>query len=140
MIAAFAPFGLDVTAPVLRVDRHSPIEDVRAVAAAAEEGFDRDFAALLDGVPKPEGIERHTETVTGVDGNDITLYVDRPVGVQGPLPGLLHLHGGGMAISRAADDFPSVWRGLLAARVAWSSASSFATRGARWAHTRSRPD
>ena len=72
------------------------------------------FGALLDGVPKPEGIERRTETITGVDGNDITLYVDRPVGAQGPLPGLLHLHGGGMAISQAADESASRWRGLLA--------------------------
>jgi acetyl esterase len=116
MIAAFAPFGLDVAAPPLRVDRHSPIEDIRAIAAAIEEAFARDFGALLDGVPKPQGIERRTETITGVDGNDITLYVDRPVGAQGPLPGLLHLHGGGMAISQAADAPESRWRGLLAAR------------------------
>jgi acetyl esterase len=116
MIAALAPFGLDVAAPPLRVDRHSPIEDMRAVAAAMEETFGRDFGALLDGVPKPQGIESRTETITGVDGNDITLYVDRPVGAQGPLPGLLHLHGGGMAISRAADGSEARWRGLLAAR------------------------
>jgi acetyl esterase len=116
MIAAFAPFGLDVAAPPLRVDRHSPIEDIRAIAAAIEEAFARDFGALLDGVPKPQGIERRTETITGVDGNDITLYVDRPVVAQGPLPGLLHLHGGGMAISRAADESVARWRGLLAAR------------------------
>ena len=48
MIAAFAPFGLDVAAPPLRVDRHSPIEDIRAVAAAMEETFGRDFGALCD--------------------------------------------------------------------------------------------
>jgi acetyl esterase len=116
MIKAFAPFGLDATAPPLPVNRRSPIEDLHAVAAAIEQAFAGMFGALLDGVPRPEGIERHTETITGADGNDITLYVDRPVGAQGPLPGLLHLHGGGMAISQAADGPPSVWRGMLAAR------------------------
>jgi acetyl esterase len=116
MIKAFAPFGIDVTAPPLPIDRRSPIEDLHAVAAAIEQAFAGMFGALLDGVPRPEGIERHTETITGADGNDITLYVDRPVGAQGPLPGLLHLHGGGMAISQAADGPPSFWRGMLAAR------------------------
>jgi acetyl esterase len=114
MVAAFAPLGLDVTSPTLPVDRHSPIADLLAVAAATEQAFDTVFSALLADVPTPEGVETRTETITGVDGNDITLYVDRPVDAQGPLPGLLHLHGGGMAILQAA--LGAGWRGLLAAR------------------------
>jgi acetyl esterase len=114
MLAAFAPFGLDVTAPPLPVDRQSPVEEVLAVAAATEQDFDAVFDALLGGVPKPEGIESRTETIAGVDGNEITLYVDRPVGANGRLPGLLHLHGGGMAILQAGT--AATWRGGLAAR------------------------
>ena len=43
-----------------------------------------------------------TTTITGEDGNDITLYVSRP-DVDGPLPAVVHLHGGGIAIASAAD-------------------------------------
>ncbi|WP_313865488.1 alpha/beta fold hydrolase [Mycobacterium sp.] len=42
------------------------------------------------------------------------MYVDRPVGATGPLPGLLHLHGGGMAILQTST--ASIWRRRLAAR------------------------
>lgn len=44
-----------------------------------------------------------TSTISGVDGNDITLFVSRPTDTAGPLPGVLHLHRGGMAIGSAAD-------------------------------------
>ena len=43
-----------------------------------------------------------TTTITGEDGNDVTLYVSRP-DTDGPLPAIVHLHGGGMAIASAAD-------------------------------------
>jgi acetyl esterase len=42
-------------------------------------------------------------TITGEDGNDVTLYISRP-DVDGRLPAVVHLHGGGMAIASAADD------------------------------------
>jgi acetyl esterase len=116
MVAAFAPFGLHVRAADLPVDRHTAIQELLAVAAATEQGFDAVFGALLADVPKPEGIESRTETITGVDGNDITLYVDRPVAATGPLPGLMHLHGGGMAILQAGNEAASGWRSLLAAK------------------------
>ena len=37
----------------------------------------------------------------GGDGNPITLHISRLHGATGPLPGVLHLHGGGMVILRA---------------------------------------
>jgi acetyl esterase len=115
MLAAFAPFGLDVTSPPLPVSRQSPIEDLLAVAAAAEQAFDGVFGTLLAGVPAADGVQTSTETITGVDGNDITLYVHRPVDAAGPLPGLLHLHGGGMAILSAASEVTARGRERLAA-------------------------
>lgn len=116
MVAAFAPFGLHVAAPPLPVDRNSPLEELLAVAAASEAAFDEVFAALLTDVPDPVGVETTTETISGVDGNDITLFVHRPAGATGRLPGLLHLHGGGMAILQAANESAAGWRGLLAER------------------------
>lgn len=116
MVAAFAPFGLDVRAAELPVSRQSPLEELRATGAALEQGFDGVFGALLAGIPRPTGIETRTLSITGVDGNEITLYLHRPIGMAGPLPGLLHLHGGGMAILQAAADSAAIWRAGLAAR------------------------
>jgi acetyl esterase/lipase len=116
MVALLAPFGLDTEAAALPVDRQSPVDELLAVAAASEQAFGEVFAGLLADVPKATGIESRTVTIIGVDGNDITLYVDRPTGTTGPLPGLLHLHGGGMAIMRAADEVAAGWRALLAER------------------------
>jgi len=116
MVELFAPFGLDVEAAALPVDRQSPVDDLLAVAAATEQAFGEVFGALLAEVPKATGIESRTVTIAGVDGNDIVLYVDRPTGTTGPLPGLLHLHGGGMAVLRAADEAAAGWRALLAER------------------------
>ena len=53
--------------------------------------------------------------IRGVDGNDITLYIHRPAGVDGPLPGVLHLHGGGMVLLEAAGRGYVRWRDELAA-------------------------
>ncbi len=114
MLAAFAPYGLDVEAAVLPVDRQSPVEELLSVAAATEQAFDGLFGQLLEGVDPPAGVETLELTGAGVDGNDITLYVDRPIGSPGPLPGLLHLHGGGMAILRAGGQSALTWRALLA--------------------------
>ena len=116
MVALFARFGLDATSPTLPVDRHSPLEQLLAVAAASEQALDGVFAALLAGAPTASGVETRTLNIPGVDGNDIALYVDRPIGHSGPLPGLLHLHGGGMAILHAADESTSWWRAMLAAQ------------------------
>jgi len=113
LVAAFAPLGLAGAAPTLPVDRKSPLPELLAVAAATEQAFDTVFSVLLADVTTPEGVETRTETIRGVDGNDITLYIDRPVGATGPLPGLLHLHGGGMAILQTS--VATSWRGALAA-------------------------
>jgi acetyl esterase/lipase len=113
LVAAFTPLGFGGAAPTLPVDRHSPLPELLAVASATEQAFATVFSILLADVPTPEGVETRTETITGVDGNDITLYVDRPVGATGPLPGLLHLHGGGMAILQSST--ASSWRRALAA-------------------------
>lgn len=116
MVAAFSPYGLAVCAPALPVDRSSLLEELLAVATATEQGFDGLFGVLSAGVPAAEGVQSRTEVIKGVDGNDITLYADRPVEATGPLPGLLHLHGGGMAILKANSS--AMYRSRLAGRGA----------------------
>jgi acetyl esterase/lipase len=116
MIAAVAPFGLDVTAAELPVTRNSAREELLAAASDVEQVFDRLLGSLLADVPSPHGVETRHLSITGVDGNAVKLYVHRPIGVSAPLPGLLHLHGGGMAVLSAVHRSANLWRNQLAAR------------------------
>jgi acetyl esterase/lipase len=102
MVAALAPFGLDGAGAPPPVDRHSPRTAQLAYLAEAEVGFEAVFAALMQDLPPVEGVEHSTETFTGPGGTPITLFVSRPAGAPGPLPGVLHVHGGGMVILSAA--------------------------------------
>ena len=103
MVAAFTPFGLDgrLPPPPLTVD--STLDERLALFAAMEEEFGAIFDTLAQSAPIAEGVMSTTVTIAGGGGNDLTLYVSRPADTDGPLPGVVHLHGGGMAILGAAD-------------------------------------
>ncbi len=58
---------------------------------------------LLAALPPFESVETSTQTITGVDGNDVLLYLHRPKDKTGPIPCLIHTHGGGMVMMSAAD-------------------------------------
>ena len=95
MIAAMEPFGLADRAAPAPVGAESPLDDLQEYVAAAEEGFEALFGAAVGGLPDVAGVERSVEVIKGLDGNDVTIYLHRPAGRSGPLPGVLHLHGGG---------------------------------------------
>jgi acetyl esterase len=124
-----------------------PRLDPRIAAAVAEAGdiadalgdlkVDAPFAECLDycfkfeqaaalahplmeaAMPAFDGIESWEEQIAGVDGNAITLYIDRPGpdmtgSASTPTPGILHLHGGGMVTLAASDPSYIRWRKELA--------------------------
>jgi acetyl esterase/lipase len=103
MIKALAAFGMDgrLPEPPLTVD--APLAQRLEFSAFAEQGTGAVLKMLGDQAPAPEGVTTTTTTITGADGNEITLFISRPTDADGPLPGLVHLHGGGMAILSAAD-------------------------------------
>lgn len=116
MIAALAPYRLDRLAPPGPMRPDSPMEARLAFTEAVEAANEAMFEALSAGVTPPAGVERRVERVVGDDGHEITLHVHRPAGVDGPLPGVLHLHGGGMTILSAASQMYTLWRDELAVR------------------------
>jgi acetyl esterase/lipase len=67
-------------------------------------------------LPEFPGVTTDTQTITGVDGNDIVLHVHRPTSVSGPVPCVIHFHGGGMVIMSAEDPGFERWRNSLADR------------------------
>ncbi len=114
MIAAMAPLGMDVAPAPSPVSAASPIEELLEYAVLAEAGFQAIFG-VVNQTSTTSGVSASVETITGVDGNDITLYIHRPDDADAPLPCVVHTHGGGMAILRASDDSFVAWRNALAA-------------------------
>jgi acetyl esterase/lipase len=114
MITAMEPFGLADPPEDPPVDSDSPLDALLEYVSAAEEGFEGLFVALAAELPEVGGVARSVEVIKGVDGNDVTLYIHRPAGDE-PLPGVLHLHGGGMVLLEAAGVAYGRWRDQLAA-------------------------
>jgi acetyl esterase len=102
MVAALAQFDLDVAQPPPPIDHTSPREEQLAFIDAREDDFEAIFEALSADLPPVDGVIHSTETITGFDGNDIALDVSRPADKTGVLPGVLHIHGGGMVFLSAA--------------------------------------
>jgi acetyl esterase/lipase len=115
MLAAMAPFALDVLPPPSPVNADSPIDEIIAHTIDAEKAVDLLGGALSAGAAPVEGVESSTTVIKGVDDNDISLYVHRPTGASGPLPCIVHTHGGGMVILRADGEGYKRWRDELAA-------------------------
>src|SRR6202161_4762038 len=103
MVAALAQFGLDANMPVVPLTIDAPLEERLAYAEMCEAGIGAVLDAFAAGVPDVSGVTTTTTTITGEDGNDVTLYISRP-DVDDLLPAVVHLHGGGRAIASAADD------------------------------------
>jgi acetyl esterase len=115
LVAAMAPLGMDVTPPPTPVTAASPIEDILAHCVAAEAGFGALGGMMAANTPPVTGVTSSTEVITGVDGNDIRLYIHKPADADGPLPCIVHTHGGGMVILEASGPGYVRWRDELAA-------------------------
>ena len=115
MVAAMEPFGLGLNTGASPVDAGTPLDALLEYVGEAEAGFEMLFGLLAADQAPVEGVTRSVEIIRGIDGNDITLFVHRPTDTRGPLPGLLHLHGGGMVVLEAAGVGYATWRDDLAA-------------------------
>jgi acetyl esterase/lipase len=115
LIEGMVPYGMQLNAPSPAVRPTSPYEERLAVTAAAESALQGFFPTLYADLSDVAGIERGVETIEGVDGNAITLYIHRPASTTHALPAILHLHGGGMALLAATDLQFVRWRDELAA-------------------------
>jgi acetyl esterase/lipase len=115
MLAAMAPIGLAEPPIAPPVDESSTLEQLLEYCAIAEFGFEALFGMISAGLEPIEGVTSSVEVIRGMDGNDITLFIHRPTEADGPLPGILHLHGGGMVLLEAAGTSYVRWRDELAA-------------------------
>lgn len=112
---ALTAFGLDQNAQDAPLSTSSPREELLGFITAAEEGFSGLFDACQAGAAPVTGVDRETITIPGTAGHEITLYVHKPAGASGPLPVVVHTHGGGMVLLGATNGAYVHWRDLLAA-------------------------
>ncbi len=70
---------------------------------------------LRAALPTFEGVESSTQEIEGPDGNKVPLYIHRPKETSGPVPCIVHTHGGGMVLMTAQDPGFILWRDSLAA-------------------------
>lgn len=114
MVAAMAGVGMDVAPEPAPVDINSPIEQLLEFGAIAEEGFGMLGEIFSAAAPPITNVESRTEVIKGIDGNDVSLYIHVPTDATGPMPAIVHIHGGGMVIMEASGAGYVRWRDELA--------------------------
>ena len=115
MLAAMEPFRLGEHTSPPRISPHDSLDDRIAFSRRAESRLEALFDALLVELPPVEGVVRSTRTIPGPHGGDLMLSVNRPSDAAGPLPGILHIHGGGMVMLSGGNCVYTRWRDELAA-------------------------
>ncbi len=103
MVEVMRQFEMHVPPPPSPVDASSDMEAIHEVMNATEEGFGAVWAALFADLPPVEGVTSRTEIIPGPDGNDVSLYIHEPAERSGPIPAVVHTHGGGMVLMSATD-------------------------------------
>lgn len=75
------------------------IESLTPVIAASEAGVAGLYEMLENDLPtdaNEPAVDIIEQTIKGVDGNDIKVYIYKPASAREPLPAVLYFHGGGM--------------------------------------------
>ena len=114
LLKAMIKAGLDGVPPSPTVNYISTRQEIQDYNNNLEPKYQGVFKDIFSVVKLPEGLVNQTEIIKGIDGNEIKLYVTRPEIISGELPGILHIHGGGMAIMTANDPNYIYWRHKLA--------------------------
>lgn len=115
LLAELKKFGMDGIPQTPPPTEDISYEDCLALARLAEDGQQLFLDALFANVEEIP-CQRSEIRITGEDGNTIVLYIHRPPDHSGPLPCLIHIHGGGMVLFSAADANYRRWRDELAAK------------------------
>ena len=115
LLAAVGGFAPGV-APIAK---DASLDACLAYCKAFEDANAAAHDAQRAAMPAFPNVEQYSETITGKDGNPITLYIHRPKGHRqngpaGPLPCIVHTHGGGMVLMTATDPNFVRWRNSLA--------------------------
>jgi len=113
LLAALAAVGLDGPAAPAPFGRDASPADIDAFVGGADEGFNALYGVLPIDLPTDTPVESTAETITGVDGNELTVRVYRRPDVTSA-PAVMYIHGGGMTILRTDSPVHNRWCEALA--------------------------
>ena len=116
LLKAMIKAGLDGVPPTPIVNYKSTRREIQNYTNNLEPKYQEVFKNIFSTVELPGGLVNQTEAIKGELGNEIKLYITSPVETSGNLPGILHIHGGGMAIMTANDPNYIYWRHKLASK------------------------
>ena len=115
IIKVLEPFGLDGAQPTSTIDHSSSLDEQLLFSSETESFFHQIDESITNNVAPVEGIVRSIEVIQGPDGNDIKLYIHKPVNSSDAMPCIYHTHGGGMVILQGSMGIYSHWRDRLSA-------------------------
>ncbi|MEM1229037.1 MAG: alpha/beta hydrolase fold domain-containing protein [Pseudomonadota bacterium] len=110
--------GAALSAAVEEPDPAAGYEAALRYCAAFEQLAASSHPLERAAMPERPDVVVHREQISSQDGAAITLYIHAPRERHGPLPAILHTHGGGMVLMSAADPGFERWRTELAHRGA----------------------
>jgi acetyl esterase len=108
-------YGLDELAPDPPLSMEATQKEKVDYMTSLEPVYEEIFKSWYSDLEEVKGLERYTKVIDGVDGNKITLYIHKPKNLESSVPGILHIHGGGMSIMKARNANYKRWRDDLAA-------------------------
>jgi acetyl esterase/lipase len=114
LLQAMIKIGLDGVPPAPTLSHNAEKKKVQEYVNGLEPRYRGVFNNLFSSVELPSGLINETKIIKGDDGNKVKLYITKPVNSSGDMPGIIHLHGGGMAIQTADDSNYVYWRHKLA--------------------------
>lgn len=92
----------------------SSYEECLQWVAAMETLHNEQDSAMRAAMPDFSDVVTEKKTITGRDGHEIDLYIEKPKGAEGILPCVVHIHGGGMAFTTTQAAGATRWRKTLA--------------------------
>lgn len=131
MVAVFGPLGLLDHPDDVPLTPDADRADLLGLVVGMEEAFEGLFAAMATPWAPLSGVTREVRTIDAPGGHTITLHVHRPDGVDGPLPCIYQVHGGGMVLLAAEGPLYQRWRDELAAAGAVVVGVEFRNGGGR---------
>ena len=112
--AALEAFG-DIFGGIVLPKKEASYEERLEYCQALEDVGVLAHPIVAAAMPEFPTVTSRIETIKGVDGNDITLYIHESIEKQDARPCIIHTHGGGMVFMTAADPGFVRWRKTLAA-------------------------
>lgn len=108
-------------ATLAKVNENSSIDEIAVLVDEFESGINVLYQDHVLPLSIPEDanepkVEMTKETIKGGDGQDMIVYIYRPAGQSGPLPGVIYTHGGGMTIIPTMIPTHDRWSKSIAAQ------------------------